>query len=296
MWIKNNIMKDTYFTEALTIKQPHFDTPFIASFPHSSTYIPDEIIGLYTEEHLSRLRNTDWHLPELYSFLPSIGITTIAANFSRYVIDVNRGIEQRKGGKSYRSSLIYNRDTWGQPILKDEATDLKEDFRIAHFYNPFHQALNAVIQHKIKLFGCAYLIDIHSFSCQPAPQSLIRKGYQPEEGSSIYLGAGDFSEFGPNLKTELFASFNKCGLPSGDSVFMPGGHIVRSYGILDAVEACMVELRYDTYMHESSADGDHIPWIEWQRAMHIQEKLKKALEQVVANAFKPNFSYIPRIA
>ena len=36
------------------------------------------------------LRDTDWHVRELYSFVDDLGASVIAANYSRYVVDLNR--------------------------------------------------------------------------------------------------------------------------------------------------------------------------------------------------------------
>ena len=280
-------MKDFNFPHSVTLYQADFETPFIASIPHSGMYIPPEIIDLYTDEHLNRLRNTDWHLPTIYDFLPSLGVSVVQANFSRYVIDVNRGLHQKTGGRSYRSSLIYHRDTWGDPILKNPHFDMKEDFRIANFWQPYHRILEAVIQNKIKQFGHACLLDLHSFAVNVYPRSNPNT-YPPDAYAEIYLGAGDFSEFGPNLKTSLFSSFNHQGLKTGDTINFPGGHIVKYYGARKNVEACMIELKYATYMPDSAANGDHIPQIDPTRATITKTKLKRALTKVVT---APSHSY-----
>ena len=36
------------------------------------------------------LPDTDWHVRELYSFAGELGASVIAANYSRYVVDLNR--------------------------------------------------------------------------------------------------------------------------------------------------------------------------------------------------------------
>ena len=36
------------------------------------------------------LQDTDWHVRELYSFVEELGASVIAANYSRYVVDLNR--------------------------------------------------------------------------------------------------------------------------------------------------------------------------------------------------------------
>ena len=37
-----------------------------------------------------RASDTDWHLPHLYDFLEELDATMVIANYSRYVVDVNR--------------------------------------------------------------------------------------------------------------------------------------------------------------------------------------------------------------
>ncbi|GEM_PF-196653 len=263
----------TEFTKApVTVHHPHgYETPFVASIPHSGTYIPPLLKGLYTQTHLSRLRNTDWHLQDIYDFLPELGVTTIEADFSRYVIDVNRGLEQLSGGQSYRSSLIYTKDTWGDPILKDAGCDLREEFRIAHFYRPFHAILQETINAKIERFGHAYVLDMHSFAV--------------ETEADICLGAGRHGDKGADLKDQLSRDFNAQGFTLASLPQFSGGHIVRHYGAQPNVEACMIELKYNTYMRDNSADGDHMPQLDPVRANATKSKLKKALTGTI-NAFE----------
>lgn len=244
------------------------ETPFIASLPHSGIFIPDTLKKLYTETHLTRLRNTDWHLQEIYDFLPDLGVSVVQANFSRYVIDANRGIDQLHGGRSYRSSLVYTKDTWGEPILKNPECDLMEDFRIANFYEPFHQALQSVIEHKIDRFGYAYLLDMHSFAV--------------ETDADICLGAGKGGEKGPWLKGRLQSVFERSGFTTDYVPQFSGGHIIRHYGDMKSVEACMIELKYNTYMPDNSANGDHMPQLEPLRAAITKHKLKEALTEVIS--------------
>ncbi len=251
----------------LTIKYPkQCDTPFIASIPHSGVYIPDELRSLYTEEHLGRLRNTDWHLPEIYSFLPDLGFTVIEANFSRYVIDVNRGENHDLSGESYRDSLVYTHDTWGEPILKNPLADIKTDFRIAHFYHPYHQALEKAVQDKIRKFGQAYVLDLHSF-----PNNL---------DEDICLGARKNNWAAPQLQPIALAHLSQDFTVAQNQCFS-GGFITRHYGAMDNVQALQIELKYKTYMRECSANGDHMPVIDEFRANATGKKLKKALSGMI---------------
>ena len=76
-----------------------FELPIIASLPHSGVMIPSSVADLCTDLHLKTLRNTDWHLRELYDFLPALGVHVVQADFSRYVIDPNRNLKEPLFGK-----------------------------------------------------------------------------------------------------------------------------------------------------------------------------------------------------
>ena len=62
--------------------------PLLVSMPHVGADIPDYIAARLSPCALAKA-DTDWHLAELYGFLGEMGAATIAARWSRYVIDVN---------------------------------------------------------------------------------------------------------------------------------------------------------------------------------------------------------------
>ena len=64
--------------------------PFVLSIPHRGTEFPDELKDKYVPEFQEVLDDTDWFLEKLYDFAPELGITTIYAKYSRWVIDLNR--------------------------------------------------------------------------------------------------------------------------------------------------------------------------------------------------------------
>jgi len=64
-------------------------SPLVVSMPHAGTFVPWSIGHALAECSVARA-DTDWHLARAYDFLDALDATVIAANFSRYVIDVNR--------------------------------------------------------------------------------------------------------------------------------------------------------------------------------------------------------------
>jgi N-formylglutamate amidohydrolase len=65
------------------------DLPLLISVPHDGRRLPDEQRERMTGAGLD-IPDTDWHVAELYDFAREFGASMIVANYSRYVVDVNR--------------------------------------------------------------------------------------------------------------------------------------------------------------------------------------------------------------
>ncbi|MCV0394822.1 MAG: N-formylglutamate deformylase [Rhizobiaceae bacterium] len=138
-------------------------SPLILAFPHTGTWVPDNIRQDLNEEGL-KLRDTDWHVHELYAdLLP--GATTVRATFHRYVIDANR---DPSGQSLYpgqnTTGLVPLTDFDNQPIWKDGEAPTDQDIaeRLASFHRPYHEALEKEIRRVRDLHGVAILYDCHS--------------------------------------------------------------------------------------------------------------------------------------
>ncbi len=63
--------------------------PLLVSMPHSGLGLTPEVEQGLTEA-AKKLPDTDWFIPELYECVKELGASVISANYSRYVIDLNR--------------------------------------------------------------------------------------------------------------------------------------------------------------------------------------------------------------
>ena len=63
--------------------------PMLVSMPHIGTVIPLALQSSFVPRALA-VEDTDWHLAQLYDFLPALGISVLQPQYSRYVIDLNR--------------------------------------------------------------------------------------------------------------------------------------------------------------------------------------------------------------
>ena len=63
--------------------------PLLISMPHAGLKLTPAVeAGL--EDEARSLPDTDWHMPRLYDFAAELGASTLAADYSRFVIDLNR--------------------------------------------------------------------------------------------------------------------------------------------------------------------------------------------------------------
>jgi N-formylglutamate amidohydrolase len=137
--------------------------PIIANLPHSGLKIPEAIASHFTPEHLRSLPNSDWHLQQLYAFLPSLGVTVMQANYSRYVVDLNRALKPPFFG-SFWSAVVPEQTAFKQPIYRAQKPSKTEVIeRIDEFYTPYHQQLAEI---RYPLYLCDEQLKIHNLSSE----------------------------------------------------------------------------------------------------------------------------------
>ncbi|MEQ9434349.1 N-formylglutamate deformylase [Hyphomonas sp.] len=135
--------------------------PVILGQPHSGTFVPDDIFARLNSLG-KELRDTDWHVPQLYEgLLP--GATIVRANFSRYVIDANRDPEGTSLYPGLNVTELVPTSTFDdEPIWHADPTKADIAQRIGSFHRVYHAALEAEIARVKAAHGFAVLYDCHS--------------------------------------------------------------------------------------------------------------------------------------
>tara|TARA_R110002020_G_scaffold13069_2_gene47250 strand:- start:2701 stop:3501 length:801 start_codon:yes stop_codon:yes gene_type:complete len=137
------------------------DGPLVLGLPHTGTFVPDDILARLTP--LGRtLGDTDWHIDRLYDGLID-GVTTVRANFHRYVIDANR---DPSGASLYpgqnTTGLVPMTDFDGEALWLDEPDPTEIEARRLAWHAPYHAALEAELKRVRDIHGVAILYDCHS--------------------------------------------------------------------------------------------------------------------------------------
>lgn len=239
--------------------------PLIVSIPHSGTYIPQTM----QEELVDNVvfANMDWYLPNLYSFLKDLEITTIINNVSRYVIDPNREITDCDN-TSYTHNYVYTKTTFNNRMYKKDLENNEISNRIAQYYTPYHETLEKLINDKLSHFNKIYLIDLHSFGTDIDENIVLgnRNGHTLNKKFTMFI------------KNALEKFDFKVGLNNPYS----GGYIIRRHAN-NKVEALQLELSYKNYIDNRTFTNEEFPQINKTLFIETQEKLKSFFEKMINN-------------
>lgn len=231
--------------------------PIIVSIPHSGTFIPKEIKKELQENII--LPNMDWYLESLYSFLNELGITTIINSTSRYVIDVNRKIEDSKVN-SYSKNYVYFKTTFDEEMYKELPTQKEILERIDKYYIPYHQKLKALIEEKEKHFDKVYLIDLHSFGRDLKVDIVLGNNNGKTTSDSFFLTIQNILE--------------KIGFQVSSNTPYSGGYIIREYRD-KKVETIQIELNYQKYIDKRIFEKEEFPSINQSLFLETKKQLKE---------------------
>lgn len=228
------------------------DLPLLISVPHDGRKLaPGQAERL--SEHAKRLPDTDWHVLKLYEFAKDIGANMIAANYSRYVVDLNRGADDFALYEDQVSTgLCPSRTFTGEDIYQsgDSIENDEQVQRVSDFWQPYHDKIASTLAAIKESHGYALLWDGHSI---PGEVPLLFDGVLPD----LNLGSND----GAACSARVAESVLRVAAESGFSAVLNGrfrgGFITRHYGDPEHhVHAIQLELSQRNYMNEETLAWD----------------------------------------
>lgn len=249
------------------------ESPIVISMPHSGLDLPQSLSERFTEHGLA-LIDTDWHIPKLYNFAKQLDITVIKANYSRYVVDLNRppGGESLYPGKettgtcptiTFSNLPLYKNIT---PLSKEEI-----DFRIGNFWNPYHIALSSLIKKIRDTHGYCILYDAHSIRSH-VPR--LFNGTLPTLNLGTAKGTSCNQDIQKKIEKILSTQNKFSWVENGRFI---GGYITRHYGNpKENIHAIQMELAQNSYMNEDS--NNHFCH---EKAVHLQALLHQIFESLL---------------
>lgn len=250
--------------------------PMLVSMPHAGTDIADDIAATMTPAALARA-DTDWHLPQLYDFLQEMGVSTISAQYSRYVIDLNRPAENTNLYPGQDTTGLCPVDTFArEPLYQDgKAPDEAEVARrLARYWQPYHAQLHAELARLRSEFGQVVLWEAHSIA------SVVPRFFEGKL-PDLNFGTADGKSCAAGLEQAVL------GVARAQQQFsvahngrFKGGHITRFYGQPEqGVHAIQLEKCQYLYMDEQAPFG-YRPDLAGQLQPLLREMVDAALDWV----------------
>ncbi|MDM3872429.1 N-formylglutamate deformylase [Porticoccus sp. W117] len=248
-------------------------SPLIISMPHSGLELPAELAERMTPVAKS-LKDTDWHIPQLYDFVKELGATVIKANYSRYVVDLNRpasGESLYPGQATTGTCPVITFEDEPLYLAGKEFTDTELPQRIAAYWQPYHYALAAEIERVKTEHGFCLLYDAHSIRSH-VPR--LFEGELPTLNLGTARGESCDSELSEKLESVLAGQSQFQWVANGRFV---GGYITRHYGQPDnGVHAVQMELAQSAYMAEDDSNA-YLP----EKAAVLQALLRQLLQTML---------------
>ena len=224
------------------------DSPLLISVPHDGRKLPEDIEAAMTPAGRA-LPDTDWHVARLYDFARALGASILVAEYSRYVVDLNRPpgdetlypgqlktgicpVETFAGEELYENSLAVDRD--------------EREQREQSYWRPYHDKLRASLDDLRKRHGVALLWDAHSI---PSRVPRLFDGELPV----LNIGTNDGRSCPQAVEDAVAGVARDSSYSTVTNARFRGGYITRHYGDPDAgCYAVQLEMAQRCYMDENT--------------------------------------------
>jgi N-formylglutamate amidohydrolase len=246
-------------------------SPLLVDSPHSGRIYPADFAYVCP---LPLLRQAeDAYMDEVISGAVEAGATIMMAEFPRTMIDVNRaendidptvieGIWPEplapKSSTSTSFGLIRHRLRSGIPLYRAPLSVKEIQYRIDHYYRPYHDCLKEQIDRRIKNFGVCYFINAHSM-----PYYLDKELPMPD----FVLGDRDGTSCDRSFTRRAQSILQDMGYHVVLNEPYKGREIVQRYGLEgQGAQALQIEVRRGLYMDEIAIEK-HSGFLSLQRNM-----------------------------
>ncbi len=251
------------------------DLPLLISVPHDGRDIPDDIAGRMSDVGLS-IPDTDWHVAQLYEFATEMGASTVVANCSRYVIDLNRSADDAAlYPGQIATGLCPLQSFSGAAIYRSGGVeDDEKAARVAQYWRPYHEHIRNTLDALRARHGYALLWDAHSI---PSAVPRLFDGELPE----LNLGSNDSASCSRSIEDAVAADATASRYSAAINGRFKGGYITRHYGEPEKhIHALQLEIAQRAYMNEVSTTFDAA------KADKLRDILRKMLQSFLHAAHR----------
>ena len=218
------------------------------------------------------LPDTDWYVNTLYTFAAGIGASILSANYSRYVVDLNRSRDDDALYPAKFSTGLCPQETFAGVEIFERGYVVSESDkidRIETYWQPYHDCIQSALAALKRQHGYALLWDAHSI---PGEMPLLFDGELP----NLNLGTNGGSSCADDIEKAVAQAAELLSYSAVLNGRFKGGYITRHYGDPEkSVHAVQLELSQRCYMDEKTREYDGT------RAIQLVEGLKCMLSAFI---------------
>ncbi|MFT8245355.1 N-formylglutamate amidohydrolase [Roseomonas sp. BN140053] len=241
-----------------TVVRPERQTmPLVLASPHSGRNYPLDLLANSRLNPLNLRRSEDSFVDELFADAPAHGAPLLAATFPRVYCDANREaweldpamfdgplpdwVNTASPRVCAGLGTIARIVATGEPVYDRRLSFAEAEDRVRRLWQPYHEALKALIAETFAAFGTCLLLDCHSMpSGLPGP---VR--------ADFILGDAHGTTCAPRATRLIEESLSALGYQVRRNEPYAGGYVTRHYGRpREGVHALQIEVARALYMDE----------------------------------------------
>ena len=240
-------------------------TPLLVSVPHDGWQIPTDIVQHMSDAGRS-IPDTDWHVSQLYDFVKDCGASVITADYSRYVVDLNRPADDAQLYENQGTPGLCPEQTFAGADIYLDPIDIDKAARVATYWQPYHDQVATTLAELREQHGYALLWDAHSI---PSSVPSLFAGELPV----LNIGTFDGQSCAKDLSDAVLAAAEASAYDAVLNGRFKGGYITRNYGDPESgIHALQLELAQRAYMNEKTLEFDR------EKAAELRATLKVMLD------------------
>jgi len=249
------------FPEPLILTIPQVQSaPIVLTSPHSGRGYPAAFLAASRLDALAIRRSEDSFVDEIFGAGPAMGIPMLAAAFPRAYCDVNREAWELDPAMFQDSLPDYVNTAsprvlaglgtiarivgTGEPIYRHKMLFAQAEARIAACWQPYHAALQGLIDMTLRKFGMCLVLDCHSMPSAAGSRS--------PRTPDVVLGDVHGTSCSPQMTGFIETKLTRLGLRVRRNDPYAGGYITRHYGRpRHNVHVLQIEMLRSLYMDEA---------------------------------------------
>ncbi len=235
-------------------------TAVVFASPHSSRDYPESFLARTALDRNAIRSSEDAFVDQLFAPAPDFGAPLLLAGAPRAFVDLNRGADELDpaviagaprpahnpriaAGLGVIPRVVAN----GRAIYRGKLPLAEARQRIAKYWRPYHDALQALLDESHDLFGQAILIDCHSMPHEAMDHVARNLPRRPE----VVLGDRFGAAAAPAIVERVEAAFTRAGLNVARNTPFAGAYVAQAYGQPSRNQhAIQIEIDRSIYMDE----------------------------------------------